>query len=164
MARPKEIVDENLIQRAKAALSKNSDHQLGVRLQAIVSCGEHPMSLVSFVLGVHPTTVWRWSKRLKSTGVDGLRDRPKGHNPSKLCMEHKHIIYEWLKKSENSAGERVHWTIPLLQKEIQKVFGIVMSKTPVWLIVRKLGFRQKVPRPHHAKAELEAQKAFKKNG
>jgi len=122
------------------------------------------MSLVADIMGVHPTTVWRWSKRFKEDGVDGLRDRPKGHNPSKLGTEHRRIIFEWLNKSENAEGDCVHWTIPLLKEEVQRVFGIGMGKTPLWLMVRKLGFRQKVPRPRHTKADREEQEVFKKNG
>ena len=163
MARPKEVVDENLVWRARGVLEQISDHQLCVRLQAIISSGDHPMRLVADIMGVNPTTAWRWIKRFKAGGVEDLRDRPKGHNPSKLNSEHHQIIYEWLEKSENTKGERVHWTIPLLQDEIQRIFGIGMGKTPLWLMVRKLGFRQKVPRPRHAKADTDKQEAFKKN-
>ena len=164
MARPKEVVDRDLVRKAQVVLEEISDNQICVRLQAIISSGDHPMSLVADIMGVHPTTVWRWSKRFKENGVDGLRDRPKGHNPSKLGSEHRRIIFEWLNKSENAEGDCVHWTIPLLKEEVQRVFGIGMGKTPLWLMVRKLGFRQKVPRPHHAKADREEQEVFKKNG
>jgi transposase len=122
------------------------------------------MRLVADIMGVHPTTVWRWSKRFKEKGIDGLQDHSKGHNPAKLGSEHRRIIFEWLNKSENAEGDCVHWTIPLLKEEVQKVFGIVMGKTPLWLMVRKLGFRQKIPRPLHAKADREEQEVFKKNG
>ena len=164
MARPKEVVDRDLVRRAQVVLEQISDNQICVRLQAIISSGDHPMNLVADIMDVHPTTVWRWSKRFKEDGVDGLRDRPKGHNPSKLGSEHRLIIFEWLNKSENAEGDCVHWTIPLLKEEVQRVFGIGMGKTPLWLMVRKLGFRQKVPRPHHAKADREEQEVFKKNG
>jgi len=164
MARPKEVIDGKLIRKAKIALKKISDHQLCIRLQAIISSGEYPENLVAHIMGVHPTTVWRWSKRFKEKGINGLQDCPKGHNPSKLSLEHRHIISGWLNKSENAEGDRVHWTIPLLREEIQRFFGIRMGKTPLWLMARKLGFRQKVPRPQHAKANRKEQGVFKKNG
>ena len=116
-----------------------------------ISCGEHPMSLVASIMGIHPTTVWRWVKRFKGGGVGDLRYRLKGHNPSKLSAEHQHIIAEWMEKDENVEGDLVHWTIPLLREEVKRVRGIKMGKTPLWLLVRKLGFCQKVPRPFHAK-------------
>ncbi len=163
MARPKEVVDKDLVFKAQVALRQISDHQICLRLQAIISSGRHPMSLVAYIMGVHQTTVWRWSKKFKEGGVDGLRDNPKGHNPSKLSQEHRHIIFEWLRRGKNADEDRVHWTIPLLKDEVQRVFGIRMGKTPLWRMVRTLKFRQKVPRPHHAKANRKEQEAFKKN-
>ena len=163
MARPKEVINGEVVRKARADLKQISDHQLCIRLQAIISCGEHPMSLVASIVGIHPTTVWRWVKRFKAGGAEGLRDRPKGHNPSKLSAKHRQIIFEWLDKGENVEGDRVHWTIPLIREEVKRMFGIEIGKTPLWLLVRELGFRQKVPRPHHAKANYEEQEIFKKN-
>jgi transposase len=42
-------------------------------------------------------------------------------------------------------------------------FGVTMKQTPLWRLVRQLGFRQKVPRPYHAKANKSEQESFKKN-
>ena len=94
MARPQEVVNENLVRRAREVLEQISDHQLCVRLQAIISSGNHPIRLVAEITGVNPTTLWRWTKRFKAGGVEGLRDRPKGHNPSKLYPEiHLYCIF-----------------------------------------------------------------------
>lgn len=163
MARPKKVVDKELVREAQVALRQILDHQICLRLQAIISSGSYPMNLVAFIMGVHPTTVWRWSKRFKEGGVEGLQDNPKGHNPSKLNPEQRHIIFEWLRKGENVDGDRVLWTIPLLKKEVQRVFGISAGRTPLWKMVRTWKFRQKVPRPHHKKANRTEQEAFKKN-
>ena len=94
MARPQEVVNEDLVRRAREVLEQISDHQLCVRLQAIISSGTHPIRLVAEITGVNPTTLWRWTKRFKAGGVEGLRDRPKGHNPSKLYPEiHLYCIF-----------------------------------------------------------------------
>jgi transposase len=46
---------------------------------------------------------------------------------------------------------------------IETQFGISLGQTATWDLVQQLGFRQKVPRPRHAKADKQAQESFKKN-
>jgi transposase len=163
MGRPKEVVDGALALRAKAELNKLRDQRLCARLQAIVSCAEHPITTVAAVYGVNRRTVWLWCRNFRESGVAGLRDKPKGHNPSKLNEEQQCQLERWLADGQNHQGEAVHWTLSKLQNEIESVFGIEVGLTPLWKRVRALGFRQKVPRPRHAQADPEVQEAFKKN-
>lgn len=163
MARPKEILNKELAEQAKAEQKKIKDHKVSCRLQAIISCSKSSISQVSSILDINRTTLWRWIKRFSEHGIEGLRDRPKGHMPSKLGENERAQISLWLKESKNSKGEEVYWTLPFLIEEINSVFGIRIGKTPLWKLVRKLGFRQKVPRPYHAKSDPNAQRAFKKN-
>lgn len=164
MARPKKGVNIELAQQAKAELKRIKDYKVCIRLQAIISSADRSVELVSDILGIHGSTLWRWIKRFKKEGVKGLYDRPKGHNPAKLGSEHREKIAQWLTEGKNSSGRYVHWTLKHLQNEIESVFGVKVGKTPLWLVIRKLGFRQKVPRPVNAKADLHEQQAFKKNG
>ena len=162
MGRTKTIIDETLAAKAKEELAKNKDLKVGIRLQAIISSAEQPIGTVADVMGVGRDTVWRWTKRFRENGVEGLADRPKGHNPPKLNEDERAQIAEWLKNGRNKEGEEVHWTLASLRDEVHVRFGKRVGKTPLWLLVRKMGFRQKVPRPTHVKADPEAQKSFKK--
>jgi transposase len=47
--------------------------------------------------------------------------------------------------------------------EIEKEFGIKLTKTPLWIILRSMGFRMKVPRRTHIGADKARQEEFKKN-
>lgn len=163
MARPKEVMDDELARAANAALRQIRDHQLCFRLQAMVSCTRHPVHVVASIFGVNVTTLWRWAKRFRAEGVQGLRDRPKGHNPSKLNSTQQHSIATWLDTGKNAEGCYTLWTIPLIQQEVNRVFGISMGRTPLRLLIRKMEFRLKVPRPKHYKTNPAAQEAFKKN-
>lgn len=164
MARPKEIIDISIASKAKEQLKKIPDHKVCERLKAIASCHKHPISTVASVFGTSRQAVWRWIKRFKENGVEGLIDLPRGHNPAKLSEDQKKQVEKWVRGAKNSKGEPIHWTIKKLAGEIENKFGIKVGKTPLWLFVRGLGLRQKVPRPSHTKADPEAQKAFKKNG
>lgn len=163
MARPKEVIDRTLARRAEADIKSFSGYKVGLRLQAIVSCASHPLDTVSAVLGVSRQTVWRWIKRYQTAGAEGLRDQPRGHNPRKLTDGQIDRIRRWLRAGRNARGQSVHWTLARLALEVEQEFGIQISQTALWRLVRGLGFKQKVPRPFHEKADPKAQEDFKKN-
>ena len=163
MARPKEVIDAELAKKARLEILKCREHKVGLRLQAIVSCAENPVSLVGEVVGVSRQTVWRWMKRFKAEGAVGIYDKPRGHNPVKIGEENRRIIEGWLKGRCNNRGEPVQWTLAKLAAEIKQELGITVGQTSLWRLVRQMGFRQKVPRPSHAKADSRTQQAFKKN-
>ena len=163
MARPKKVIDATLAEKAEAALKDLPNSMVCVRLKAISSCARYPMTLVSAIFKTDRTTLWRWVKRFASQGISGLADEPKGHKARKLGAEQRQQVAVWLEDSRNSQGEPVFWTLPKLTLAIEMEFGISLGKTATWDLVRHLGFRQKVPRPHHAKADKQAQESFKKN-
>lgn len=162
MGRSKEVIDEELGRQAAAELKKITDAKVCIRLQGIISSVSYPMSLVAQILGIHRHTLWRWIKCFRQDGVDGLRDKPKGHNPAKLNEGHKRCVERWLATSADRKGRQVHWTLRKLAAEIEAEFGIKVGITPLWQVVRRLRFRLKVPRPQHAKANVQLQEEFKK--
>jgi transposase len=152
-----------LAKRAEEELKGIAHHKICFRLQAIISSARYPVDVVAPVLGVHRSTIFKWIKQYTEQGTVGLIDKPKGHNPSKLNAHQKEEIIRWLTEGKNADGEVVHWTVSWLIDEVERVFGIRVGKTPLWLFIRKSGFRQKVPRPVHSKADSHAQETFKKN-
>jgi len=162
MARPKELIDKELCERAIEELKKIKDNVLCKRLQAIISSASYPVTLVSEVMGISRITLWRWIRKFRAFGISGLLDKPRGHKASKLGEKERVVISKWLNESKNSKGEPIHWTLPKLIVEIKSEFDIEIGKTPLWRTLRKMGFVQKVPRPVHAKADPIEQDEFKK--
>ena len=163
MAITRRAINEETACLAREALVGIRESKLAIKLQTIISCAKHPVETVSSVIGKDRVTVWRWIKAFKENGVDGLTDKPKGHNPSKLNEEQRKQIAIWLNTLNNSKGEPIHWTLKKLSMTIEEEYGIKITKTPLWITIQSMGFRQKVPRPTHASADKEKQKAFKKN-
>ena len=163
MARPKELINAKLTAQAKADLQRIKDHKICQRLQAIISSEHHSITTVASINGVGRDTIWRWIKNYRQAGLAGLQDKPKGHRHSKLTEKQWQEVEKWLTESCDSKGEAVHWTLPKLRDQIKRDFGIRISRTSLWYHVHKMGFRQKTPRPVHAKADRQAQEAFKKN-
>lgn len=162
MSRHQEIVDAELAERARRELGGRSEARIGKRLQAIVSCATHPVQTVAEVFGVHRRTVWQWATRFRAEGIAGLEDRPgRGRRPL-LTTEQQGQMEQWLEQGCTASGDPVHWTLARFQIELEAEFGVKMSLTAIWKRVRKMGFRQKVPRPRHRRADPEAGQAFKK--
>ena len=65
----------------------------------------------------------------------------------------KEVMDDELARAANTA---------LIQQEVKRVFEISMGRTPLRLLIRKMEFRLKVPRPKHYKTNPAAQEAFKK--
>jgi len=163
MARPKAVIDAILAEKAEAALKALPDSKVCIRLKAIISSAHYPISLVSSVFGTDRTTLWRWIKRFASKGIAGLADEPKGHKLPKLVAEQRQQVATWLEEGHNSQGAPIFWTLQKLMLALETEFGISLGQTATWDLVRQLGFRQKVPRPRHTKADKQAQESFKKN-
>jgi transposase len=163
MGRPKEVIDYELEEQAIIALESISESSIVIKLQAIVSCARHPVLRVADILGKDRITLWRWITSFRKYGVEGLRDKQRGHNPSKLNNDQKAIVYSWVDKGIDASGETVHWTLKKLLSEIEKEFGVILTKTPLWIMLRSMGFRMKVPRRTHIGADKTKQEEFKKN-
>ena len=163
MALTRRAINEETAEQARKALIGIRESQLAIKLQAIISCANHQVETVSSVIGKDRVTVWRWIRAFKENGVDGLMDKPRGHNPSKLNEEQRKQIAIWLDTGNNFKGEPTHWTLKKLSMAIEEEYGIKITKTPLWITIQSMGFRQKVPRQTHVSADKEKQNAFKKN-
>jgi len=162
MARPKRSLMQAIAKRAEEELKEIANHKVCFCLQAIISSAKYPVDVVAPVFGIHRSTLFKWIREYNDQCIEGLIAKPKGHNPSKLSAQQKEKIIGWLTEGKNADGEAVHWTLAWLIDEVERVFGIRVGKTPLWLFIRKSGFRQKVPRPVHAMSDPLAQDAFKK--
>ena len=162
MSRPKVLVDEELVAQAKAELASRREGRVCIRLMAIIACGSHPEVTVAQVFGFSRESVRQWLRRFRAQGVEGLEDQPRGHNPRKLSPEQCAQVARWLENGVDNDANPIHWTLKRLAAHIEKVFGVRMGHTPLWLLVRAMEFTIKVPRPHHIGADAQAQEEFKK--
>jgi transposase len=162
MARPKSVFSEGLASRAKADMKLLDQHKILYKLQAIVASVSFPLETVAQVMGVAAETIWRWAKAYKNRGAEGLYPKPKKPKPSKLTAAQKDEVLAWLDGRINSAGDQMHWTLERLQYSIMKEFGVTLGISSIWVWLRREKRVLKVPRPRHAKADLQTQEAFKK--
>jgi transposase len=162
MARPKTIIDSALADLAQKALDKLDDSGRAIKLQAIKSCASHPIQTVANIIGVQRQSVRNWILAFRKEGVAGLASKPKGHRKSKLDRERWAEVAGWIQRGQTPDAAAVHWTLEGLSRAICERFGVIIGATALWRQVHKMGFRLKVPRPVHAKADAQKQNDFKK--
>ena len=109
---------------------------------------------------LHRSKSWAsdWLKRYDKEGIEGLKTRTKSGRPSKLSEEVVYQIKKELKESNNQG-----WTTKQVEELIVKKSGIKYHYIHIYRILRKWGFKQKVPRKVHVNtASKEEKEAFKK--
>jgi putative transposase len=108
---------------------------------------------------LHRSKAWacEWLKRYSKEGIEGLKDRTKSGRPPKLSKETSYQIKQELKQSNQG------WTTKQVEELIIKKSGIKYHSIHIYRILRKWGFKQKVPRKVHVNtASREEKNNFKK--
>jgi transposase len=162
MGRQKKSFDENLLESIKKDLRSFKHSDVVIKLKAINACYDNKIVDVAKIFGIGYSTLQKWIKSYREHGIDGIINKPKGHNPSKLTTDEESQILEWVKSSKTNDGEFVHWTLYKLKSEILRVFGKSVGKTPLWIRLRKLNLSPRRPRPEHKHSDKEKQEDFKK--
>lgn len=158
MARKLKYLNEEVLSAAKMALREMKRNSIAAKkLQAIVACSEERQGVVAKVFGVTQQTVCKWIRIFAQEGLRALEEKPKGHPPRKLNEAALQQVHDWLSEPDR------HWTLQALVERIDECFGIRISVSAMWEAVHGLGFRLKVPRPRHARADAQKQQAFLKN-
>ena len=108
---------------------------------------------------LHRCKAWacEWLKRYYKEGTDGLKSRPKSGRPPELSEEVSYIIKKELKESNQG------WTTKQVEEMIVKESGIKYHYTHIYRILRRWGFKQKVPRKVHVNtASTRRERRFQK--
>jgi transposase len=111
--------------------------------------------------GMTRQTLRDWVHRYNESGIEGLKDRPKGHAKRALTPEQEKELEELV--FQGPKGTLVRWRCLDLQGEIKKRFKVHYHERSVGKILRRLGFVRLSVRPIHPEGDKEAQETFKKS-
>lgn len=106
-------------------------------------------------------TVWDWTKKFTSEGLEGLRDQPgRGSKPNLPEDKQEAFREAVLQLGANRKGGRIRGKeiVELLEKQ----FNVKSSLRSVYNTLQRVGLVWITGRSQHPKANLEAQEAFKK--
>ena len=120
----------------------------------------HGMVAAHVARDLHSNRTWAcvWLKRYGKEGIEGLQNKPKIGRPPELSDETSYRIKTMLKESNSG------WTTKQVEELIVKVSGKKhYHHIHIYRILRRWGFKQKVPRKVHVNTASRGEKdAFKK--
>ena len=158
MARPVLSVKGYQPEQIKALFRKDERYTIGIRLYAIyqVSLGQSSRKLED-LYNTSFKQITNWVHQFEREGIEGLKTRQKSGRPFEISKEASYQIKKELEESIQG------WTTKQVEELIIKKSGIKYHYTHIYRILRKWGFKQKVPRKVHVNAASQEEKeAFKK--
>jgi transposase len=129
------------------------------RLRAIINIkkGRTRTEIVE-TFNVSRDTVTNWVNRYNKEGVQGLKENLGGRKDGNPKWD-VNIFKLLAKEIDVSKG---YWSIPLMQKWIEKEHKEIIPEQTVWYHIRKENYTYKSSRPHPMLGNKDKQEAFKK--
>ena len=115
---------------------------------------------IAAAMGVSLSTVNRAHMAYDHGGLEALKPRPSGgrKRENMTLEEEKALLARFAKAA--GAGEMLN--IHDLKAAYEKAIGHETSKSTIYNLLARHGWRKLMPRPFHPKRDLAAQNAFKK--
>ena len=140
-----------------------SDARLARRIHGVylarkgLSCPE-----IMAITGAGRRTVQQWVSKYNKDGIDGLRDKPRPGQPTKLPRKAES---RFCKRIEAGATKKDGVSVlngPAIRRILEREFGVLYSRQGLYDLLHRLGYSCLCPRPQHEKADPQAQEQFKK--
>ena len=113
--------------------------------------------------GMDRQTLADWVPRYNKLGVEGLRDKPKGHPKRLLTPEQEAAIKaRVLAGPDPEKDGLVRWRCADIQAFIAVTYNVTLHERTVGKLLIRLGLSHISVRPKHPKSDSEAQETFKK--
>lgn len=122
-----------------------------------------PQAEVSRQMEVSRQSVSRWAAKLESEGEAALRNpRPRGR-PGQLSREQLSELQRLLKAGAIAAGYATElWTLPRIRALITAQFGVTLSESWIFRLLRNLGWSCQRPTTQARERDEKAIRYWKK--
>ena len=149
------------MRRLKTALRWKIPPEQRQRIQMVLLReGGMTQPLIAAAMGVSLSTVNRAHMAYDHGGIKALKPRPSGgrKRENMTLEEEKALLARFAKAA--GAGEMLN--IHDLKAAYEKAIGHETSKSTIYNLLARHGWRKLMPRPFHPKRDIAAQNAFKK--
>ena len=155
------MIDSNNVSRSRfeQRYRKESNADTKERMLLVLNIVYDKHIPAQVARSLHRSRTWAsdWLKRFREEGIEGLRDRPKSGRPPDIPKEIAYKIKSQLSSSKQD------WTTKQVYDIIVRESGIHYHRIYIYTLLRRWGFKQKVPRKSHVKiASKEEKERFKK--
>lgn len=148
----------------RAAAARSRDARAARRMLAIALALEGvDRRTAAQTCGMDRQTLRDWVHRYNAEGLAGLSNHRGAPRPRRLDPRQVAELVSWLEAGPDPAVDGVvRWRRRDLRARIAARFGVELHERTVGKYLAALGYRRLSVRPHHPKADPEAQEAFKK--
>jgi transposase len=148
----------------RAAAAKSRDAQAARRMLALALVMEGvDRKTAAGTCGMDRQTLRDWVHRYNAEGLAGLSNRRSAPRGRRLDPGQVAEFVSWLEAGPDPKEDGVvRWRRQDLKRRIAARFGVELHERTVGKYLASLGYRRLSVRPHHPKADPEAQAAFKK--
>ncbi len=149
------------VRRLKTALRWKRPPEQRQRIQMVL-LRESGMTqpLIAAAMGVSLSTVNRAHRAYDHGGLEALKPRPSGgRKRENMTLEDEKALLARFAKAAG-AGEMLN--IHDLKAAYEKAIGHETSKSTIYNLLARHGWRKLMPRPFHPRRDITAQNAFKK--
>lgn len=160
-----EIKDAEIMRIAlQQEIQRSEESRYDHRLHGILLvCSGLSCAKVAELFGHGPRTVQYWVRSFEKNGFAGLEETLRPGRPSVIDEGVRNGIAVDLRRSPREFGYSQNlWDSKLLSHHLSKQYRVKLGERQCRRIFHQLGFRRRKPRPLIAKADQEAQKAYKK--
>lgn len=157
------LKDHHTTQELKALYRTEKDARLAMRIHGVylaakgLSCTQ-----IMTITGAARRTIQQWTHKYNKQGIDGLKDKPRPGQPTKLPRRDE---LRFCKRIEAGPTEKDGVSVlngPALRRILEREFGVLYSAQGLYDLLHRLGYSRLCPRPQHEKADPQLQKQFKK--
>jgi transposase len=156
MSRKSNAISDALYDQAKKSLKEmGRSGEAGRRLQAILSAKTKGIKAVAEVYDITRATLMSWIRNFENESTQGLAIKTGRGRKTKISSGSEAEIREMIKGNPNI-------TIDELRVKIMQKFDIIIGRSTVHRLMKKLSFSYITPRPRHYKSNTNLQEDFKK--
>jgi len=155
------LIESNYLSRTRfeQLYRKESNADVKERMLLVLNVTYDKQIPAQVARDLHRSRTWAsdWLKRYREEGIEGLKNRSKSGRPPEIPQEIAYKIKSQLSSSKQG------WTTKQVNDIIVRESGVQYHQIYIYTLLRKWGFKQKVPRRVHVNtASKEEKENFKK--
>lgn len=114
------------------------------------------------ITGAARRTIQQWVRKYNKQGINGLKDKPRPGQPTKLPRKAELRFCERIEAAPTKKDGVSVLNGPAIRRILECEFGVVYSMQGLYDLLHRLGYSCLCPRPQHEKADPQLQEQFKK--